>query len=180
MAFDTNRTRKIPIEYISTNNLCAFQIVHEFIRCVFISADMADTMKKHLDLEIVLHLQLNPLTACLPLNTLPACSLLRTPMVQTKSLSKWANGMEDHQNLKGEIFPCMKSLINFVNDLCWFIFRVGLSKPVGPKVNVQPTYMYSMAKPSDQVKIAKEIEKKAAEFGKTSTDDSAPFNFQVF
>jgi hypothetical protein len=37
-----------------------------------------------------------------------------------------------------------------------------------------------MAKPSDQVKIAKEIEKKAAELGKTSTDDSAPFNFQVF
>lgn len=37
-----------------------------------------------------------------------------------------------------------------------------------------------MAKPSDQVKIAKEIEKKAVELGKTSTDDSAPFNFQVY
>jgi hypothetical protein len=62
-----------------------------------------------------------------------------------------------------------------------FICRYGLSKPVGPKINVQPPYMsYSMAKPSDQVKIAKEIEKKAVELGKTSTDDSAPFNFQVY
>lgn len=52
---------------------------------------------------------------------------------------------------------------------------------MGPKVNVQPTYTgYSMAKPSDQRQIAKEIERKAVELGKTSNEeDAAPFNFQV-
>ncbi|KAI9561650.1 hypothetical protein GHT06_012610 [Daphnia sinensis] len=59
--------------------------------------------------------------------------------------------------------------------------KYGLSKPVGPKVNAQPTYTgYSMAKPSDQRQIAKEIERKAVELGKTSNEeDAAPFNFQV-
>ena len=52
-----------------------------------------------------------------------------------------------------------------------------MSKPVGPKVNVQP---YMGAKPADQRLIAKEIEKKAAELGKSDAVDDAPFNFQVF
>jgi hypothetical protein len=86
-----------------------------------------------------------------------------------------------HQNLKSKTSFCQTPFNKTFFIILLFIFRIGLSKPVGPKVNVQPTYMgYSMAKPSDQVKIAKEIEKKAAELGKTSTDDSAPFNFQVF
>ena len=36
------------------------------------------------------------------------------------------------------------------------------------------------AKPADQRLIAKEIEKKAAELGKSDAVDDAPFNFQVF
>lgn len=36
-----------------------------------------------------------------------------------------------------------------------------------------------MAKPADQRQIAREIEKKAAELGKTDAVDDAPFNFQV-
>lgn len=51
---------------------------------------------------------------------------------------------------------------------------------MGPKVNVTPYGGgYSMAKPADQRQIAKEIEKRAAELGKTDADD-APFNFQVY
>lgn len=54
-----------------------------------------------------------------------------------------------------------------------------MSKPVGPKINVQPYSGLSMAKPADQRQIAREIEKKAAELGKTDAVDDAPFNFQV-
>jgi len=58
-----------------------------------------------------------------------------------------------------------------------FQHRYGLSKPVAPKVASTPSYI----KLADHRQIAKEIEKKAAEFGKVSTEaeDSAPFNFQV-
>ena len=50
---------------------------------------------------------------------------------------------------------------------------------MAPKVNPTPSYI----KLADHRQIAKEIEKKAAEFGKPSSEadeTNAPFNFQVF
>lgn len=70
----------------------------------------------------------------------------------------------------------------FTISSCMFYSRYGLARQVGPGNNkvISPTYN-SYASPTDQGKIAKEIERRAAELGKSSEDrdDNAPFNFRV-
>lgn len=58
---------------------------------------------------------------------------------------------------------------------------IGLSKPLGPKINNHSNFIGA----ADHRQIAREIEKKAAQFSapkseeKDEDDSSAPFNFQV-
>lgn len=63
-----------------------------------------------------------------------------------------------------------------------YLIRYGLSRQVGPGNNraTTPTYA-SYASPTNQGKIAKEIERRAADLGQSNDDDgdNAPFNFRV-
>lgn len=57
------------------------------------------------------------------------------------------------------------------------IGRYGLAKPLStPKVQNNSSFIVGAA---DHRQIAREIEKKAAEYGPSDTNDNAPFNFQA-